>query len=103
MDLFNNILGIFDGFVASKEGDSWLWKSEGSGGFWAKLCYLLLEKRCLIDGGVRDAEKIVFRYIWKSPAPSKIIGFSLSLLIDRIPTRVNLVYRRVLNEGASVR
>jgi hypothetical protein len=58
--------------------------------------------RCLIYGGVRDVEKAVFRYIWKSVTPSKVNALFWSLLLDQIATWMNLAYRRVLNEEASV-
>lgn len=51
-----------------------------------------------------DGVKRVFNYIWKSPAPLKVLAFSWTLLQDRIPTRVNLALRRVLSgEGEACR
>jgi len=38
----------------------------------------------------------VFRQIWKSGAPSKVIAFVWKALLDRIPTRINLEIRNCL-------
>jgi hypothetical protein len=43
-----------------------------------------------------EGEKSVFRQIWKSGAPSKVIAFVWKALHDRIPTRSNLNYRNCL-------
>jgi hypothetical protein len=46
---------------------------------------------------VFDAEeKPVFRHIWCSPAPSKVVVFSWQLLHYRLPTRSNLAHRHCL-------
>ncbi|MCI04101.1 F-box family protein, partial [Trifolium medium] len=37
-----------------------------------------------------------FKAIWKCPAPSKVNEFVWQLLHDRIPTRLNLVRRRII-------
>jgi len=47
-------------------------------------------------------EKRVFRQIWKSPAPSKVVAFAWKLLLDRIPTRMNLARMNVLSPESPV-
>jgi hypothetical protein len=42
---------------------------------------------------------MVFRQIWKSGAPSKVIAFFWKALLDRIPTRTNLEIRNCLPLG----
>jgi hypothetical protein len=86
--LLNNLLRVLEGFSGTDEGDSWMWGPEGNGGFSVKSYYRLLEK--------------LFRYLWKSSASSKVVSFSWPLLLDCIPTRVNLMFRRVLNVDAAV-
>jgi len=39
---------------------------------------------------------MVFGSVWKSPAPSKMVGFFWQLLLDRIPTKINLARRKIL-------
>lgn len=51
--------------------------------FPVKSCYSLLENLFLFDGGVSVEEETVFRYLWKSPAPSKVLIFSSTLLLER--------------------
>jgi hypothetical protein len=63
LDILNNLLGTLQGFAASVDGDSWLWKPEGCGVSIVKSCYLLLEKMCLLDDGGRESEKATFRYL----------------------------------------
>lgn len=38
----------------------------------------------------------VFGKFWKSPAPSKVVAFAWKVLLDRVPTKVNLAIRNVL-------
>jgi len=42
LDFLMNLLEMLEGFVGSVDGDSWLWKPEGSGVSMVKSCYLLL-------------------------------------------------------------
>lgn len=41
-------------------------------------------------------EKGVFQDLWKIPAPSKVVAFGWRVLLNRIPTKVNLALRNVL-------
>jgi hypothetical protein len=44
----------------------------------------------------------IFTAIWKCPAPSKVSGFVWQLLHGRIPTRNNLMTRRILDATGDV-
>lgn len=44
----------------------------------------------------------MFGQVWKSPAPSKVVALSWKLLLNRIPTRLNLAYRNVLPHNANL-
>jgi len=46
-------------------------------------------------------EEVVFNFLWKNPAPLKVLAFSWTLRLDRIPTRDNLDKRRLLDAEAS--
>jgi len=62
----------------------------GSRGFSVKSMYGKLEGLMVrVDNRTED-EKRVFRQIWKSRAPSKAADFSWKLLLDWIPTRINI-------------
>jgi len=72
---------------------------EEGGFFSVKSCYSLLERLDLTDMIIGEEEKRVLIFIWKSPAPLKVLAFSWTLLQDCIPTRVSLVLRRELSGG----
>lgn len=55
--------------------------------------------RVLVEEGLGVEEEWAFVKLWKSPAPSKVVAFSWMAIIDRIPTRSNLAFRRVLATG----
>lgn len=44
----------------------------------------------------------VFSQIWRSPAPSKVVAFSWKVLLNRIPTRINLSRRNVVPSNATL-
>jgi hypothetical protein len=76
--------------------DVWWWKVDPEGVFLVKSAYslLLAELSDMVDSGGRVNP--VFDFIWKSPAPSKLIAFSWQLIHNRIPTKDNLARRGIL-------
>lgn len=46
-------------------------------------------------------EKMVFDYLWRSSVPSKVIMFSWTLLLNKIPMRANIAIRNVLPPNGS--
>lgn len=92
-----------EGFVQTNEEDSWRWKLGEEGRFSVKSLYSKLEDVFLGENRWPEEERKVFRQIWKSGAPSKVMAFSWKLLLFRIPTRVNLEVRNCLppEEGAN--
>jgi hypothetical protein len=70
------------------------WKTGGV--FSVKSCYKILQDLRLVEGVWSGEEEVVFRNFWKSKAPSKVLAFSWNLLLDRIPTKVNLARRHLL-------
>lgn len=58
--------------------------------------YGKMEGLMVREDNCTEDEKRVFRQIWKSRAPSKMVAFSWKLLLDQIPTRINLHKRNVL-------
>jgi len=43
-----------------------------------------------------EDDRMVFVQLWKSPAPSKVVAFSWRALLNRIPTRSNLIRRNAI-------
>jgi hypothetical protein len=52
------------------------------------------------QGNIDDQQAAAFKAISKCPVPSKFSGFSWLLLHNRIPTRDNLLWRRIVVQGA---
>ena len=61
--------------------------------------YRVLEDLLSLNEGLNALEEEVFANLWKSPAPSKVVAFSWMAILDRIPTRSNLVVRSALPHG----
>ncbi|KEH33332.1 transmembrane protein, putative [Medicago truncatula] len=78
----------WQGFCSTHEVDRWSWGLESNSGFSVKSLYTKLELLMLGENGCSKGEMRVFRQIWKSGAPSKVVNFEWKLLHDRIPTRV---------------
>jgi len=51
---------------------------------------------CILDDLWGVEEKRVFHHLWKSRAPSKVVALSWKMLLDRIPTWLNLSRRHAL-------
>jgi len=74
---------------------------EDDGSFSVNSCYRILEMWSLIDDNIPESEERVLALIWKGQSPLKVLAFVWTLLLDRIPTRMDLAFRGVLNEEAS--
>jgi hypothetical protein len=91
-----------EGMTWSLIDDVWKCKLEETGVFSVKSAYERLLS--LIDTeelwGVD--EKRVFHNLWKCPAPSKVVAFAWKMLLNRVPTKVNLALRNVLHPEESI-
>lgn len=92
-DLVDAMLEDLNGFVFSDVEDDWRWSLEEDGTFSVKSMYSKLETLMVREESLDELERRVFKHIWKSPAPSKVVVFSWKLLHDRIPTKINLAIR----------
>jgi len=102
----NRVLAMMErleGVVVWEGVDYWFWKPDADGKFTVKSCYLLLQNLWLDDGVLSLEKALAFRELWKSRAPTKVLDFSWILLLDRIPTKVNLDKRRLLGNEDSKR
>jgi hypothetical protein len=77
----------------SLDNDKWIWSLEDDGFFSVKSAYLHLASLMSNLTAMSDLKALVFRDLWSSPAPSKIIAFSWQLLYDRLPSKRNLLRR----------
>jgi len=94
---------VLVGWFCASRWDGWVrvWRPEDGGGFTVKSCYKLLERLFLLNDEVSVGEEVVFSSLWKCRAPSKVLAFSCTLQLDRIPTRMNLPAREVLEPDSS--
>jgi len=82
--------------------DDWYWKLEDGGDFTVKSIYKKLEGVASQNEVTGEEEKQVFSQLWKSPAPSKVVAFAWKVLLNRIPTKLNLVRRNAIPPNASL-
>jgi hypothetical protein len=83
--------------------DVWVWKPREDGIFSVKSSYTLLHNLSYGGANLNEMEKVTFRDIWRSKAPTKVLAFSWTLLLDRIPIKVNLAKRSLLRGDESKR
>lgn len=93
---------MLEGFYCSQGTDSWKWRSEENGLLWVNPTYILLEKLMVWEERWGEVEKKVFRYLWKGQAPTRVVAFTLKLLLDHVPTRTNLAIRNIIPLDASM-
>jgi len=96
-----NLLRLLEGVTIGVGSDEWRWHPGEEGVFTVKSCYTLIEGLWSLEEDLNGLEKVVFGYLWKSRAPSKVLAFIWATLLNRIPTRVNLAARGVLGEESS--
>jgi hypothetical protein len=98
-ELFEELKDSIYGTVLSESEDCWCWRPENDAVFSVKSTYNLVSS--LSNSNVLETlwHGRIFSSIWKSPTPSKVVGFVWQLLHNRIPTRSNLVSRSILAPG----
>ena len=98
-NLMDNLLHLLRRVSLEEEEDEWIWLPEEGGMFSVSSTYKLLEEFMVLEDGLSVEEEEVFIKLWRNLAPSKVVAFSWMALMDRIPTRSNLAYRRILAPG----
>jgi hypothetical protein len=79
----------------SEEEDRWGWVFNGGGDFTVKSTYWSVVNLFVPMDPVGLIESKAFSSLWKSGAPSKVLAFAWQLLLDKIPTRHNLLRRQI--------
>lgn len=77
-------------YLSPQSADAWLWKLEKSGTYSVKSAYNELQSHC--DQG-RDN---IFKLLWCNKTPFKITTFVWRALMNRIPTTLNLLSKRII-------
>ncbi|GKU86399.1 hypothetical protein SLEP1_g931 [Rubroshorea leprosula] len=73
--------------------DSWEWTHSKDGQYSTKSAYAMLTK-----DEKEASETTTFTRIWSSILPSKVSAFNWQLLLDRIPTKMNLLSRGIIKD-----
>jgi hypothetical protein len=79
--------------LAGGEGDT----------FSVKSAYGTVAEMLIPRGIISCQQECAFKLIWNFPAPSKVSGFAWLVLHDRVPTKENLIRRKVLLNDDSQR
>lgn len=77
--------------------DSWIWNREPEGLFTVQSAYKLIKRI------PAETSELTFKLLWKSRAPSNVCVFGWRLLLDRLPTKVNLSRREILSVEEDLR
>jgi hypothetical protein len=95
-EIFQELMVVLHQVNITLDEDRWVWNPGVEDGFSVKYTYIFLDH--LVGGGVTRSslESFVFKFIWKSGVPSKVSALSWQLLLDRIPTRNNLLSRGII-------
>jgi hypothetical protein len=64
--------------------------------FTVKSLYVALDGMLLVLENLNTSQAFAFKNIWKSTVPSKVSSLAWQLLLDRIPTKVNLACRGII-------
>ncbi|GKV26644.1 hypothetical protein SLEP1_g35909 [Rubroshorea leprosula] len=85
---------IEDKKIKQGRPDSWEWVHDKDGQYSTKTAYSILTK-----DQIETNEISTYKRIWNPKFPSKVSAFNWQLLLDRIPTKVNLVIRGIIGEA----
>jgi hypothetical protein len=96
LDLVAQLEGLISGILILPIEDSWSCATGEEGEYTVKAGYSFLSSNFLPEMAISDNVSRVLKSQWLSMAPLKVIVFSWQLLLQRLPTRVNLSQRGVL-------
>jgi hypothetical protein len=92
---------VVGSMVVTEVRDKWVWDPNVVEGFSVKSCYGALDTLLLPNRIFSPLESFALNNIWKGVVPSKVSALVWQVLLDRIPTKENLVRRGILlNEAA---
>lgn len=91
-DLVKDLLARLEGRVLGTRPDVWVWKPGEDGMFSVKSCYTLLHNLSYGGANLDEVEKVIFRDIWRSKAPAKVLAFSWTCCLIEFQRR--LILRR---------
>ncbi|WJX31200.1 hypothetical protein P8452_19654 [Trifolium repens] len=97
-DLLQNMLAVINSTGPLSDAvDCWGWRLEGGGDFTVKSTYKNVSLLCSPVTAVSPLKAAIFSAIWSCPIPSKVSGFIWQLLHGKVPTRNNLLTRKIID------
>jgi hypothetical protein len=90
---------VINGVVMEDVEDSWEWVLNVEEGFKVKSLFIHLQSTLLPQNLVSQSAKFACKNVWRSAVPSKVSAFAWQLLLDRVPTKDNLVKRGLMHGG----
>jgi hypothetical protein len=97
--LLEDLKGVISQVLLAEAEDCWCWRPDRVLGFSVNSAYQQVSSISNIATLDTQWHTKIFDLIWMCLAPSKICGFAWQLLHDRIPTKNNLLIRRVIEPG----
>jgi len=94
-DLLNELLVVVNRHSWSDREDGWSWTHSSDGRYSVKSAYSILLYSLPGNGALEGVVLEAASRVLKSCAPSKVVVFSWQLILDRIPSRLNLSLRGV--------
>lgn len=95
-EIYNMLYDTMLGVVISRDlEDEWVWKIGNLKVYSVRSAYdFLLENSPIFLSFPRDF--VLFKKFWKNCVPRKVLTFSWQLILDRLPTCLNLHHRHVI-------
>ncbi|GJT06022.1 hypothetical protein Tco_0840484 [Tanacetum coccineum] len=79
------LISLVQTHIVSDQMDRWLWSADGSGVFSVSMARVLIDKGTLVIGEEETR--------WSKLVPIKINVFIWRMILDKLPTRLNLMLR----------
>jgi hypothetical protein len=96
-ELLDQLRDMINPVNLSEVVDRWGWLPENGDTYTVKSTFSLVSGLSCLNLHLHPWYSAAFSCIWKCPAPSKVSAFAWKLLHDRIPTRLNLHRRRIID------
>jgi hypothetical protein len=100
-ELCTNLLNVIGSVILTSQVDVWNCEIGRDGIYSVKEGYDFLCQNFLPQININNDCRRVLKESWNSFAPLKVVIFSWKLVLNRLPTRRNLVVRGLLDSGAS--
>jgi hypothetical protein len=94
--LYRELLDLLSRVLIKDEVDRWYWKPGNGDGFTVKSTYVFLDRTLISTLPRPPVESFALKFIWKSGVPSKVCALAWQLLLDKLPTKNNLLRRDVI-------